>query len=73
MYYAVQQVGVRGPGRVWRRLHLSSQVTRAVEGIRGSPPKESLLSVEEDELQGEVRTGSLRGSRNLSVFLFLSK
>lgn len=73
MYYAVQQVGVRGSGRVGRGLHLSSQVTRAVEGVRGSPAKESLLSIEEDELQGEVRTGGLRGSQSLSVFLFLSK
>lgn len=78
VYYAVQQVGVCGSGRVWRGLHLSSQVTRAVQGIRGSPPKESLLSIEEDELQGEVRTGGLRGSRSdarvyLHRFSFLLK
>lgn len=70
MYYAVQQVGVCGPGRVWRGLHLSSQVAGAVQGIGGRPPEESLLSIEEDELQGEVRTGGLRGGRR-HQFIFV--
>lgn len=33
VYYAIQQVGVCGSGRVWRALHLSSQVTRAIQRI----------------------------------------
>lgn len=61
MYYAVQLVGVRGSGGVRGGLHLLRQVSGAVQGVCGSPVEKSLFSVEEEQLQGQVRTGSLHG------------
>lgn len=61
MYNAVQLVGVRGSGGVRGGLHLLRQVSGAVQGVCGSPVEKSLFSVEEEQLQGQVRTGSLHG------------
>lgn len=58
-YYAVQLVGVCGPGGVWGGLHLPGQVARAVQGVCGGPTVQRLLSIEEDQLQGQVRAGCL--------------
>lgn len=58
-YNAVELVGVRGSGGVWGGLHLLGQVARAIQGVRGGPLEKSLLSIEEEQLQGQVRAGNL--------------
>lgn len=60
-YYAVQLVGVGGSGGVRGGLHLLGQAARAIQGVCGGPLEKSLLSIEEEQLQGQVRTGSLHG------------
>lgn len=59
VYYAVQLVGLCGSGGMRGVLHLLGQVPGAVQGVCGRPLEESLLSIEEDQLQGQVRAGSL--------------
>lgn len=59
MYYAVQLVGVCGSGGMRGVLHLLGQVPGAVQGVCWRPLEESLLSIKEDQLQGQVRAGSL--------------
>lgn len=59
MYYAMQLVGVCGSGGVRGGLHLLGQVARAIQGVCGGPLEQSLLSIEEDQLQGQVSVGSL--------------
>lgn len=59
VYYAMQLVGVCGSGGVRGVLHLLGQVPGAVQGVCGCPLEESLLSIEEDQLQCQVRVGSL--------------
>lgn len=57
----MQLVRVRGSGGMRGDLHLLGQVTRAIEGVCGGPLEKSLLSIEEKQLQGQVRTGALNG------------
>lgn len=59
VYHAVQLVGVCGSGGMRGVLHLLGQVPGTVQGVCGRPLEESLLSIEEDQLQGQVRAGSL--------------
>lgn len=60
-YYAVKLVGVCGSGGVRGGLHFLGQVARTVQGVCGGPLEKSLLSIKEEQLQGQVGTGALHG------------
>lgn len=60
-YYAVQLIGACGSNGVWSGRHLLGQVAGAIQGVCGGPAEKSLLSIEEDQLQGQVGIGALHG------------
>lgn len=57
----MQLVGVSGSFGMRGGLHLLCQVARAVQRVRGGPLEKSLLTIKEDQLQGQIGVGALHG------------
>lgn len=51
---AMKLGGAPGPRWVWCGPHLAGQVPGAVEGVAGGPGMKGLLTIKEDQLQGQV-------------------